>query len=175
MQTARFIFTNVIAAGPIDWKKPMTAPMQPAVREAAMIYTDTELNVLHEDVGKVSGEALARFAGAVGKGAIVVGHSADYQFGHLRAVMLARGLDPSDGRALTICTMYGLTGHVPKQNGRKGWPSFGDVCAHYGITRAGPLGDESAEDNACCLREAFRTIIRLGIVPEPKIWKERNG
>jgi DNA polymerase III epsilon subunit-like protein len=171
----RFIFANVIAAGQIDWKRPLTAAGQPPIQEAALIYTDENLDMLHEDVGELSGEILARYASAVGNGAIVVGHSVEYQHGHLRAAMIAAGLDPSDGRAQTICTMFGLTGHVPKQNGRKGWPSFGDVCHHYGITRAGRLGEESAEDNARCLREAFRTMVRLGIVPEPKVWKERNG
>ena len=168
----RFIFTNVIAAGQIDWKQPMTAPNQPAIREAFLIHTDAELETIGEGSPVERSDWLGAYSSAIGAGAIVVGHSVEYHHGHLRAAMLARGIDPHDGRVNTICTMFALTGHVPKQNGRKGWPSFGDVCTHYGITRA---GEESAEDNARCLREAFRTMMLAGIVPEPKIWKERNA
>jgi hypothetical protein len=167
----RYIFVNVIAAGLIDWKQPMTAPNQPAIREAAMICTNEELEIMWESVGELTAQSLAAYASAIGNGAIVVGHSVEYHAGHLRALLLARGLEPHDGRVNTICTMFSLIGHAPKADGRKGWPKFAEACAWAGVERA---ATESAEDNARCLRQVFGHMILHGIVPEAKVWKERH-
>jgi hypothetical protein len=168
----RFVFVNCIAAGQIDWKAPLLAAHQPSIREAAMIYTDENLAIEHESVGELSGEELARYANAVANGAVVVGHSVEYQHGHLRAALIAAGLDPSDGRAQTICSMFGLTGLAPKANGRKGWPTFAEACEWACVERA---ATESAEDNARCLLMVFKNWMDCGPIPEPKIWKERNA
>lgn len=168
----RYIFANCIAAGPIDWKASLTAEHQPPIRECFILAQDTEDESFHLEMSAPSAFNLRVYSDMIAAGAVVVGHSAESHHAHLRATMIPMGIDPVDGRVHTICSMFSLTGHVPKQNGRKGWPSFDDVCAHYGITRA---GTESAEDNARCLLQVFQTMQRLGIVPEPKIWKERNA
>lgn len=168
----RYIFVNVIPAGSVDWKRPLTAEGQPSIRDAAMICANENLDVEWEYAGELTAQALAAYSSAVGVGRIIVGHSAEYHHGHLRAAMMAAGLDPADGRTNTICSMMALTGHVPKFNGRKGWPTFAETCAHYGIDRA---GEESAEDNARCLMSVFANMQRFGLVPEPKIWRDRNG
>jgi hypothetical protein len=167
----RYIFVNCIAAGPIDWKQPMTAPNQPAIREAAMICTNEELEILWESVGELTAQSLAAYASAIGNSAIVVGHSVEYHHGHLRATMLPMGIETHDGRVQTMDTMFALTGVAPKANGRKGWPTFAEACAWAGVERA---ATESAEDNARCLRQVFGHMILHGIVPEPKVWKERH-
>ena len=86
--------------------------------------------------------------------------------------MIPMGLDPRDGLVHTICTMFGLTGHVPKFNSRKGWPTFAECCHHLGIERA---SIETAEDNARCLVRVFQWMQKIGAEPVPKIWKDRNA
>lgn len=168
----RYIFVNVIAAGPINWKAPLTAPGQPGIREAFMIFTESDNSVIITELDGTSSADFARYSEAIASGAIVVGHSVEYHHGHLRAEMIARGTDPCDGRVKTICSMLALTGHVPKFNNRKGWPTFVECCHHLGIERA---GTESAEDNARCLARVFEWMEKIGAVPEPKTWRERNS
>jgi hypothetical protein len=167
----RYIFANVIAAGPIDWKAPLTAEGQPGIAECEMILADENCEII-ESFADASGFCLARYSEHIGSGAIVVGHSVEFHHGALRAAMIPMGIDPHDGRVMTICTMLGLTGHAMKFNGRKGWPTFAEACHWAGVDRA---ATESAEDNARCLRLVFAQMQRQGIVPEPKVWKERNG
>lgn len=163
-----FIFINCIANGPVNWKLPLTGPGQPGVREAFMIVThDGEIL----DEKPFGGEMLALYSHLLGQGFTAVGHSVDYHHGHLRAEMISRGTDPIDGRTKTICTMLGLTGHVPKRNGKKGWPTFDEACDFFCITRAGV---ETAEDNARCLAQVWRGMEAIGVEPETRIWKERK-
>lgn len=165
-----YIFVNCIAAGPIDWKRPLTALGQPEIREAFMILTAPDHGDLEFDAR--SAAALNAYSNAIAKGFIVVGHSVEYHHGHLRATMIPMGIDPHDGRVHTICTMLGLTGHVPKRNGKKGWPTFDEACDFFCVTRA---GTETAEDNARCLMQVFAGMLKIRDVPEPKTWKERNA
>jgi hypothetical protein len=168
----RYIFTNVIAKGAVDFKSPFTAAHQPDIRECFMVYVDEDkpAQAFEESfTAEPTSQNLHKYAEAIASGWIVVGHSVSYHHGHLRAELIKRGSDPCDGRIKTICTMLGLAGRVPKFNGRNGWPSFAEVCHHYGITRA---GTESAEDNARCLMQAFNSAEHAGIKFEPKIWKE---
>lgn len=166
-----YIFTNVIAAGPVDWKHPMTAPGQPGIADCHMIVGAEDGKVADELEG-LTAVNLSRYATLIAMGFVVVGHSVEYHHGHLRAEMISRGLDPSDGRVQTVCTMFALTGHVPKFNQRKGWPTFAECCHHLGIERA---GTETAADNARCLVQVFNWAEKIGAVPEPKIWKDRHG
>lgn len=168
---SKFIFLNVLANGAVDWTMSLTAQGQPPIGRYHAFIADSDCVVL-EELSELSGVHLSRYASLIESGAIIVAHSAQYHAGHMRATMIPMGLDPADGRTSTICSMMALTGHVPKFNGRKGWPTFAEACAHYGIDRA---GEESAEDNARCLMSVFANMQRLGIVPEPKIWKDRHG
>lgn len=166
----RYIFLNVIANGAVDFKSPLIAAHQPSIREAFGILDNGDGSPPYELDLKDSAN-LNAYSEAIATGAIVVGHSVEYHHGHLRADMITRGTDPHDGRVKTICTMLGLTGHVTKRNGKKGWPTFDEACDHFQITRAGV---ETAEDNARCLMQVFRGMEAIGAVPaEPKIWKER--
>lgn len=116
-------------------------------------------------------ENLSAYSRGIAAGWIVVGHSVEYHHGHLRAAMVPIGLDPRDGLTKTICTMMALTGHAIKANGRKGWPTFSEACSWAGVERA---GTETADDNARCLLRVFRSMAKAGLVPEPKIWKDRS-
>lgn len=168
----RYVFVNCIAAGPINWKAPLTAPGQPGIREAFMIVRgDDDGPQIIAELDGTSSADLAKYSDLIASGYVVVGHSVEYHHGHLRAEMIARGTDPCDGRVKTICSMLALTGHVPKFNSRKGWPTFAECCHHLGIERA---GTESAEDNARCLARVFEWMEKIGAVPEPKIWRERS-
>ncbi len=168
----RYVFLNVIADGAVNWKLPLTAPGQPGIREYFMIVRgdDDGPQVIDEFDGS-SCVHLVRYAELVASGYVVVGHSVDYHAGHVRAELVSRGIDPHDGQVQTICTMLSLTGHVPKFNGKRGWPTFAEACHHFGIERAAV---ESAEDNCRNLARIFSAMERLGIVPEPKVWRERN-
>jgi len=166
----RYIFVNCIAAGPVDWKKPLTAQGQPAIKECAMIGTDTEDESFRLEMTEPSGFNLNIYGELIASGAVVVGHSVDYHHGHLRATMIPMGLDPCDNRVKTVCTMMGLTGIAPKANGRRGWPTFSEACAWAGVERA---AIERAEDNCRSLVQVFRAMERAGVVPEPKVWRER--
>jgi hypothetical protein len=170
----RYIFTNVIAAGPINWKAPLTAPGQPEIADCFMIFAgDDEGLQITDELSGPSASNLCKYAATIGHAdTVVVGHSVEYHHGHLRAAMIPMGLDPRDGLVRTICTMFALTGHVPKFNQRKGWPTFAECCHHLGIERA---GTESAEDNARNLVKVFRWMEKISAVPEPKIWKDRNA
>lgn len=165
------IFVSVIAKGQVDFKSPYTAAHQPAIKECFMIVQgdDNGPQVLMELDGP-SATNLNHYSEYVARGYTVVGHSVEYHHGHLRATMIPMGIDPRDGLTKTICTMLGLTGHVQKRNGRRGWPSFDESCEHFGITRA---GKETAEDNARCLAQMFQSMIRAGIEPDTRTWKER--
>jgi DNA polymerase III epsilon subunit-like protein len=171
----RYIFVNVIANGQVDFKSPYTAAHQPSIKECFMMLTDEtddrpgDLRVITE-ISEPSAAALNWYSRWIGEGAIVVGHSVEFHHGYLRAAMIPLGIDPHDGRTRTICTMLGLTGHVPKRNGRKGWPSFDECCDFFGITRA---GTETAEDNARCLMQVFNGMLKVRDVPEIRTWKER--
>lgn len=165
------IFTSVIAKGQVDFKTPLTAAHQPGIRECFMIVQgdDNGPQVIAELDGPTAAN-LAQYSEYIARGYVVVGHSVDYHHGHLRATMIPMGIDPRDGLTRTICTMLGLTGHAPKFNGRKGWPTFAEACHHFGITRA---SKETAEDNARCIAHVFQNMIRAGIVPDTRTWKER--
>ena len=165
------IFAIVIADGPIDWKRSLTAEGQPGIRECFMIVQgdDDGPQVIAELDGPTATN-LAQYSEYIARGYIVVGHSVEYHVGHLRATMIPMGIDPRDGLTRTICTMLGLTGHVPKFNGRRGWPTFAETCHHFGIERA---GTETAQDNAICLARVFESATRAGIEFTPKTWKER--
>lgn len=170
----RHIFVYCIAAGQVDFKSPYTAAHQPSIRECFMILTQEDLNGdLHmmEELSGPSAFNLNKYNEAIAHSdTVVVGHSVEYHHGHLRAAMIAAGIDPHDGRVKTICTMLSLTGIVPKANGRRGWPTFGEACAWAGVERA---SRETAEDNARALMQVFRAMEKAGVVPEPRIWKER--
>lgn len=178
----RYIFVNCIAAGPIDWKRSLTAPNQPPIKDSFMILAEVGDMIAGEPLGFESIDEwpaanaynLNKYSNEIGSGAVIVGHSVDYHHGHLRATMLSVGVDLHDGRVKMLCTMLGLTGHVMKRNGRMGWPTFDEACHHFGITRA---GEESAEDNARCLVQVFLGMVKMrdGILPEIKIWKERTN
>ncbi len=165
------IFANVIADGPIDWKRSLTAEGQPGIRECFMIVGDDNGPQIIDELDGPTATNLARYSEYIARGYIVVGHSVDYHHGHLRATMIPMGLDPRDGLTRTICTMLGLTGHVPKRNGRKGWPTFDEACDFFGITRAGV---ETAEDNARCLIQVFTGMLKVRDLPEVRTWKERS-
>jgi DNA polymerase III epsilon subunit-like protein len=176
----KYIFINCIAAGPVDWKRSLTAPNQPPIKDCFMILAEVGQMLGGEPLGFESIDEwpaanaynLNQYAEQTARGAIVVGHSVDYHHGHLRAKMLEIGTDPFDGRVKTMCTMLGLTGYVTKRNGRTGWPTFDEACDHFGITRA---GEESAEDNARCLIQVFLGMLRAREnPPEVKIWQERT-
>ena len=168
----RYIFANCIAAGPINWKSPLTAEGQPEIAQAAMIGMDSKDESFHLEMTEPNAFNLNVYSDLIGAGAIVVGHSVEYHHGHFRATMIPKGIDPCDGRVQTICTMLALTGHVEKRNGRKGWPTFDEACDHFGVTRA---GTESAQDNARCLMAVFAAMQRAGIEPTVRTWKERNS
>jgi hypothetical protein len=170
---SKFIFLNCIANGALDWKQPLTAEGQPGIADCFMIFEgDDDGPQITAELSGPSAANLNQYAEAIASGVIVVAHSAQYHVGHLRAVMIAMGIDPCDGRTMTLDTMFALTGHAEKFNGRKGWPTFSEACAWAGVDRA---ATESAEDNARCLRLVFAQMQRQGIVPEPKIWRERNS
>ena len=167
----RYIFVNCIANGDIDWKSPLTAAHQPSIRDCHMIVQgDDNGPQIIEELAGTDGATLARYSERIAEGRIVVGHSVEYHHGHLRATMIPMGIAPHDGRVRTICTMLGLNGYVVKRNGKKGWPTFGEACEHFGITRATP---ETAEDNARCLKLVFEGMLRIRDMPEAKVWKER--
>lgn len=165
----RYIFVNVIADGPVDWKHSLTARGQPGIADFFMIAVQNG-DVIRE-LGGTDSRILQTCSDLAGGGFVIVGHSVEYHWGHLRAEMISRGTDPCDGRVQTICTMLSLTGHVPKFNVRKGWPTFAECCHHLGIERANP---QTAKDNARNLARVFEWMKKIGAVPEPKIWKERN-
>ena len=164
------LFTSDLSDGDIDWKRSLAAKGQPSIAQLFVVVTDDDLNPLGEWT-EPSSSVLRCYSEAVASGSICVGHSVQYVYGHLRAEMIQRGTDPYDGRVKTVCTMLGLTGYVPKRNGRLGWPTFDESCDHFGITRA---GEETAEDNARCLVQVFRGMLRIREMPEVKIWKERT-
>ena len=166
----RYVFVNVIANGQVDFKSPYTAAHQPSIRECAMIGTDSYDDSFRLEITEPNAFNLNVYSNLIGDGAIVVGHSVEFHHGYLRAAMIAAGIDPHDGRVKTICTMLSLTGIAPKANGRRGWPTFGEACAWAGVERA---SRESAEDNARCLMQVFRAMEKAGVVPEPRVWKER--
>jgi hypothetical protein len=169
----RYIFVNCISDGPIDWKRSLTAEGQPAIRECHMIVQgDDDGPQVIEELSGTDATTLARYANLISNGYVVVGHSVNFHAGALRAAMIPWGIDPCDGRTKTICTMLALTGHVTKRNGKKGWPTFDEACDFFCITRA---GTETAEDNARCLMQVFRGMEKIGAVPEPLIWKDRNA
>lgn len=166
----KYIFANCIAAGPVDWKRPLTAPGQPGIREAFAIIQEGGKTIaeLH-DLPATS--ELGVLSHRVAQGFVVVGHSVEFHYGALRAAMIPWGIDPCDGRAKTVCTMLSLANCGVKRGGRNGWPSFQEACDYFQITRAGV---ETAEDNCRCLVQVFRGMEAIGVVPEPKIWKERK-
>jgi hypothetical protein len=166
-----FLFTSVIASGPVDWKQPMTAKGQPDISEMFVVETDNEYRICGEWSGP-SASLLNIYSNAIGSGSVAVGHSIQYAYGHVRAAMIASGIDPRDGRTRTLCTMLGLASAGAKRGGRNGWPTFDEACDHFGITRAGV---ETAEDNCRCLLAVFRGMERAGIAVEPKIWRDRNA
>ncbi len=162
----------MIANGTVDWKRPLTAEGQPGIRECHMIVQgDDDGPQVIEELSGTDATTLARYANLISNGYVVVGHSVHFHAGALRAAMIPWGIDPCDGRTKTICTMLQLTGHVPKFNGRRGWPTFGETCHHFGIDRA---DIESAEDNTRNLMRVFNSMMKMEIVPEPKIWRERS-
>lgn len=168
-----YVFLNVIADGPVNWKSPLTAPGQPGIKDCFMILADEDDGPqITAELSGLDGANLVAYSNAVATGAVVVGHSVEYHHGHLRAEMISRGTDPCDGRVQTICTMLALTGHVQKRNGRRGWPTFDEACDHFLITRA---ATETAEDNARCLMQVWRGMQSAGIHPDARLWRERNG
>lgn len=161
-----YIFVNVIANGQVDFKSPYTAAHQPSIKEAFGIWVPEEGGPIC-DLDLMNSADLNLYSDETARGAVVVGHSVEFHHGYLRADMIRRGTDPRDGLVKTICTMLGLTGHVPKFNGRKGWPNFKEVCHHFGIERT---TTETAEDNARCLKQAFEIAERAGVEFKPKTW-----
>lgn len=179
---------------------PADAEGQPRLAELAMVFLDENLAIEREvtiyvrpdnwkmdegatavngltdeflnEHGRPIGEVLAEYQNAIEDGRIVVAFGAQFDCKILRGELRRVGLDDMFNKTLNNCLMRSCQGQgIKKANGKGGWPSLSDVCAHFCIEQeAKHTGMADARAAAAILPK----LIELGWLQPPAVHKAAN-
>lgn len=174
---------------------PADAPGQPRMAELAMIFVDVDLKIertfqayicpngwemepgatavnnLTTEFLRGNGvdvvDALVCFEEAIREGRVVVAHNAQHDLKQIRAELRRADRDDLFQQTRNICTMRGLMGRgVKKANGKGGFPSLADACAHFGIETS--FNHTGFSDAQGCF-EVFCEMHKRGWLPEATV------
>lgn len=147
---------------PDNWK------MDPGATEKNGL-TDEFLNEHGQDIAIV----LEEYRKAIeDEGRVVIAFGAQFDCKIMRGELRRAGMGDMFDITLNTCLMRSCQGlGIKKANGKGGWPSLSDVCAHFGIDQEKAhtgLGDARA--GAAILPK----LIELGVLQPPGIHKAKG-
>lgn len=177
-----------------DYKLPADHPDQPRLAAMTLIFCTPELvaenTITHliqpdgwemeEGATKVNGLtterlkaegvpldlALSIYTSAIDEGRAVLSFGAQFDLKILRGELRRKGLDDRFTKTLNFCAMRKSMGFVKKLNGKGGWPSLADACAHFNIENTAAhtsLGD------AMAALQVGRWLKKLGVPLVPTV------
>lgn len=158
-----------------DYKLPADHPDQPRLAAMTLIFCDPQLvaqstitHLIQPDGWEMEAEAgivngltterlkaegvpvdlaLSLYTKAVDDGRAVGAFGAQFDCKIMRGELRRKDIDDRFAKTLNYCAMRNSMGIVKKQNGKGGWPSLADACAHFKINQTGhhtSLGDAMA-------------------------------
>ncbi len=117
-------------------------------------------------------QAMEAYARYLDEGYILTAYNAQHDGRQLRAELRRAGMEDRFETTKQCCLMRSSTGmDIKKANGKGGWPSLSDVCAHFGIVHDGP---HKAENDAKAAVSVFLKLHELGKLQEPAVHRAKN-
>ena len=136
----------------------------------------TAINGLTDEILDAQGvpvkEALDAYVRHIDRGHVFTAFNAQHDGRQMRAELRRAGMDDRFETTLQCCLMRSCTGlGIVKANGKGGWPSLADVCAHFGIANNTP---HTAEGDAFVAAEIFLKLHALGKLQVPAVHYAKN-
>lgn len=194
-----YLIIDTENSGLFDFKKPADDPCQPRLAHLAMIFADAnaqpereldffirpdgwEMTAEATKVNNLTTEfllergvpvevALEAYRQAILEERIVVAYNAQFDCKQIRGEFRRLGLPDLFEQTRNVCCMRGSMGTVAKQNGKGGFPSLADACAHFGIVQES--AHNAVADARACL-QVFQQLLAIGKAPAPAVHYAKN-
>lgn len=198
----KWLIIDTETSGLPNYKLPADDPAQPRLAAATFVTCGPDLTapgvactmlikpdgwVLEDEAAIVNGltmdrlqaeglpvlMALTTYTNLIDEGYAVGAFGAQFDCKVLRGELRRAGIDDRFEKTKNFCAMRKSMGIVKKLNGKGGWPSLKDACAHFGINNEGP--HTSAGDAMACL-QVMQKLKELGVplVPSVHYAKEKT-
>jgi len=113
-------------------------------------------------------EVLDQYVRVIDAGYVIVAFNAQFDCKQMRGELRRAGMDDRFHKTPNICVMRAsMALKIKKANGRGGFPSLADVCAHFGIDHHEAI--HTAGGDARAALEIFRRLHAAGMLPEARV------